>query len=78
MEIGGAQEDTQEDKQEDTHVQQCAIDCLQMRGFRIEILNGLIAAAHTYVIKTMIYYFRTVKPFMVSPKKTNEVSITAD
>ena len=45
MEIEGAQVDAQED----THVQRCLIDCLQMRGFRIEILNGLTAATtHTY------------------------------
>ena len=45
VEISGAQVDAQED----THVQRYLIDCLQMRGFKIEILNGLIAATtHTY------------------------------
>ena len=39
----------QEDAHEDTHVQRYLIDCLQMRGFKIEILNGQIAVTtHTY------------------------------
>ena len=46
VEIGGAQVNAQED----TQVQRCLIDCLQMRGFKIEILNGLIAATHTYIL----------------------------